>query len=190
MLQGLSVGVVLLLLGLLIWKIAFADKSGGRLVASIRDGKQPLAPAFRHGVIWPRAELWPAPLRRALDDDVVSLSELRGYPVVINFWASWCIPCKEEAPRLNAAARAHAGEVAFLGIDIQDLAADARKFLRKERVPYVSIRAKSDGTYRAYGLTGVPETYYLERRGRLVAHSIGAVSESELDDGIQAALGR
>ncbi len=179
-LQGISIGVVALLLGLLIWRVAFADKSGGRLVAAIARDRRPAAPAFHLGVIWPHDETWPKPLHRSLNDNLVALTELRGHPVVINFWASWCIPCKEEAPILNASAKAHAGRVAFVGIDIQDLVPDAHKFLRDQHVPYVAVRDKGPGTYTSYGLTGVPETYYLDRQGRIVGHSIGAVSRREL----------
>ena len=185
--QGLSVGLVALLLGLLLWKVAFAN-GGGRLVEAVKHGKRPPAPAFSLGVIWPRDELWPKPLRHALDDHVVSLYELRGYPVVINFWASWCVPCKEEAPLLNAAAKTHAGAVAFVGIDIQDFVSDAHTFLRELHVPYVSVRDKGPGTATSYGLTGVPETYYLDRRGRILGHTIGAVSRRELEERLHAAL--
>ncbi len=181
--QGITLGVVALLLGLLIWKVAFADKSGARLVDAIARGKRPIAPPVRLVVIWPHDETWPAPLHRALDDNVVALSELRGYPVVVNFWASWCIPCRDEATRLNAAAKANAGKVAFLGIDVQDLVPDAHHFLRRYHVSYVSIRDKSpsgSGSYAAYGLTGIPETYYIDPNGRIVGHSIGAVSVEEL----------
>ena len=185
--QGLSVGLVVLLLGLLVWKVAFAH-GGGRLVQAVKNGKRPPAPAFNLGVIWPRSELWPNPLRRALDDDVVSLYELRGYPIVINFWASWCVPCKEEAPLLNAAAKTNAGAVAFVGIDIQDFVSDAHTFLRQLHVPYVSVRDKGPGTATSYGLTGVPETYYLDRQGRIVGHTIGAVSRRELEEQLRALL--
>ena len=179
-LQGFSVLLVLALLALLIWKVEFAN-SGARLVSKISHGQHPMAPSFRLKVIWTPLGTWPQPLRKALDDHVVSLYELHGYPVVINFWASWCVPCKDEAPYLDASARAHAGRVAFLGIDVQDLTPDARRFLRELEVPYPSVRDGSPKTYSAYGLTGIPETYYLDRRGRIVAHSIGAVSRQELE---------
>ena len=187
-LRGLSVGLVALLFGLLVWRVAFAN-SGGRLVDAVKHGKRPLAPAFSLGVIWPRDKLWPKPLRHALDDHVVALYELRGYPVVLNFWASWCVPCKDEAPFFDASAKAHAGRAVFIGIDIQDLVQDAHKFLRELDVPYVAVRDKGSGTYTSYGLTGVPETYYLDRQGRIVAHSIGAVSRRELEEQLRAALG-
>ena len=185
--QLMAVALVAALLGLLVWRLA-AGNPGAGFVSAIKRGDNPQAPAFDLPVIWDRLDTWPRRLKTALADDRIALAELRGHPVVINFWASWCIPCKEEAPDLAAAARAHAGQVAFLGLDIQDLTSDARRFLRKLDVPYVSVRDGSPHSYTAYGLTGVPETYYVNRRGLVVAHSIGAVSRDELERNIALAL--
>jgi cytochrome c biogenesis protein CcmG, thiol:disulfide interchange protein DsbE len=175
------------LLGLLAWATLTAGE-GKTLVTRVAAGKRPPAPGFELAVIWPRAQTWPRTLRPALADGRLALSELRGHPVVINFWASWCIPCREEAPILGASARAHAGEVAFLGIDVQDLRADALGFLREFAVPFVSVRDRSNKAIDDYGLTGVPETYYVDRRGRVAAHWPGPVSRDTLEDGIAAAL--
>jgi len=186
-LQVGAFAVVAALLGLLV-KETLAQGTGTHLISDIEAGKRPAAPEFDLSVIWPRAETWPASLQGALADEGIALRELRGYPVVINFWASWCLPCKAEAPRLVAAAEAHAGEVVFLGLDVQDFKSDALRFLGRYQTNYVSVRDGGDSTYNAYGLTGLPETYYLDRQGRVVAHSLGEISEEELAAGVAAAL--
>ena len=185
--QALAIGLVLALLGLLVWKVAYGSE-GSRLVAAIKRGERPAAPAFSLPVIWNRPQTWPERVRPALADGTVALGELRGTPVVVNFWASWCIPCKEEAPFLAAVAQAHRRDVAFLGIDIQDFESDARRFLKKLDVPYPSVRDGTPKTHTAYGLTGVPETYYVDAEGRIVEHAVGAVSRRELEAGIAKLL--
>lgn len=186
LLQVGAVGLVVALLGLLLWKVVVSEPSD--LQSRIRAGEKPAAPAFELPVIWDRRETWPAQARAALDDGKLSLRELRGHPVVINFWASWCKPCEEEAPILAASARAHAGRVVFLGLDIQDFTSDARKFLRRFKANYVSVRDSSNRSYSDYGLTGVPETFYVDAQGRAVAHSLGGLSREELERGIAAAM--
>jgi cytochrome c biogenesis protein CcmG/thiol:disulfide interchange protein DsbE len=182
-----ALGLVAGLLALLGWRLV--DKGrGASLVAAIADRKKPAAPGFELPVIWRHAETWPDTLRRSLEDGRVAIAELRGRPIVLNFWASWCIPCKHEAPLLAASARAHAGEVAFLGVDVQDFKSDARRFLRRYEANYVSVRDGGGSTYSGYGLTGVPETYYLDARGRIVAHTPGEVTQEKLETGIELAL--
>jgi len=179
--------LVVALLALLAWATLAAGK-GSSLVAQIAAREAPSAPAFELEVIWPRTETWPPELLAATTDGKLSLAELRGRPVVLNFWASWCIPCRDEAPILNASATAHRGEVVFVGIDVQDLRSDALSFLREFDVAYVSVRDDAEETYRAYGLTGVPETYCVSADGRIVAHSPGAISRSSLEAGIEQAV--
>ena len=186
--QLVALSLVAALLGVLVWKVV-RGSSGAGLVAAIKRGDRPPAPAFDLPVIWDKRQNWPARARASLADGRVTLEELRGTPVVLNFWASWCIPCKEEAPYLAAAARAHRKNVAFLGLDIQDFVQDARRFLDRLDVPYPSVRDGTDRSYTAYGLTGVPETYYIDARGRIVAHAIGAVSRDDLERDIAVLLG-
>ena len=188
-LQAAAVVLVAALLGLLIWKVV-AGNPGSGLVDATKRGKKPPAPGFTLPVIWKGERIWPPAADEAFADGHLSLSELRGQPVVLNFWASWCIPCRDEAPVFAASARVHQSNVVFVGLDVQDLTSDARRFLRRYKVPYASVRESGSSVYRAYGLTGVPETYYIDRRGRIAAHSIGAVSRSQLEKGIQAVVRR
>jgi cytochrome c biogenesis protein CcmG/thiol:disulfide interchange protein DsbE len=188
-LQVGAVATVAALLGLLVQQ-TMAKEAGPHLVSEVNAGTRPLAPDFRLSVLWPHTQTWPAALRPALADGHLSPRELRGYPVVMNFWASWCVPCKAEAPRLVASARAHTGEVVFLGVNVQDFESDARRFLGRYQTNYVSVRDGGGSTYGAYGLTGLPETYYLDRAGRVVAHSIGEISSEELAANLRKAAAR
>jgi cytochrome c biogenesis protein CcmG, thiol:disulfide interchange protein DsbE len=186
-LMALSLALVAGLLGLLVYRVAQGNPGKG-LVASVRKHKKPLAPDFNLTVLWAPLESLDASARAFLADGRVSLVELRGTPVVVNFWASWCIPCGREAPRLNAAAKSHRGDVVVLGIDVKDFSSDARKFLRKHEVNYVSVRDGGGGVYDDFGLTGLPETYFLDRRGRIVAHVLGEISGAQIENGVRAAL--
>ena len=118
----------------------------------------------------------------------VSLGQLRGTPVVLNFWASWCDPCRAEAPVLERAwARERARGVLFLGLNMQDITDDAHAFTRAARVTYPSVRDQSNGVAHRWGVTGLPETFFLSAQGRVVGHVIGAVSPGQLAAGIAAA---
>src|SRR5437773_721528 len=78
--------------------------------------------------------------------------------------------------------------VVFLGLDMQDLTGDARDFLRRQSVTYPSIRDPGKGVAKSYGATGIPETYFISARGRVVAHVIGVVSDAQIDSATAAAL--
>lgn len=128
-------------------------------------------------------------MRRAAADGRIDLAELRGTPVVLNYWASWCIPCREEAPLLQAAWERHGKRgVLLLGLNMQDVQSDAREFLREFGQTFPHVRDPNNGTARDWGVTGLPETFFLRRDGRVVAHVIGAISAAQLEQGITAAV--
>lgn len=129
------------------------------------------------------------PWRRAAGDGRVDLEELRGTPVVVNFWASWCIPCREEAPLLERGWRGARGQgVLFVGLNMQDVRGDALDFLRRFGQTFPNVRDPTNATSRRWGVTGIPETFFISRRGDVVGHVIGVVTEQQLTGGIAAAL--
>jgi cytochrome c biogenesis protein CcmG/thiol:disulfide interchange protein DsbE len=172
--QALSVILVAGLLGLLVWKVA--HQVGHSTIASeVRKGKQPALPSFSLPQLSGGLELGSA--------------SLAGKASVINFWASWCIPCREETPLLTDASRRWASRgVVVLGIDGKDFGGDARGFVQKYGMTYPSVVDKEDKLYTRFGLSGVPETFCVSRAGKVVAHIPGAVSRQTLDACIRDAL--
>jgi cytochrome c biogenesis protein CcmG/thiol:disulfide interchange protein DsbE len=136
----------------------------------------------------------PAPMftaKRLDASGTIDLSSLRGKPVVLNFFASWCEPCKAEAKVLETAARKYGHKVVFLGVDYHDVAGDGRGFLRAHDISYPTVQDGSGMIGDKYGLTAVPETYFIDAQGRLVgSHIVGTVAHQQhaFFDGIKAAL--
>jgi cytochrome c biogenesis protein CcmG, thiol:disulfide interchange protein DsbE len=108
-------------------------------------------------------KLAPALAIHTFDGRTLTVAELRGRPLVLNFWASWCAPCRTEAPVLADAARGSAG-VSFLGAAIQDAEGPARAF-QLEFLPPYPTGLVTDGGYLRYGVTGPPETYFIDSSG-------------------------
>lgn len=167
--QVLALAAVGGLLGLLVWRLTHQShppKIGGP------------APSFS--------------LRRIDGTGKLDLASLRGKPVVLNFWASWCVPCKAEAKLLEQAWNQYRGSgVVFVGVDYHDVTSDARTFLTHHGITYPTVQDGSGMTGDRYGLTGVPETYFIDRRGRLVGtHIVGTITNQvkAFHNGIQAAL--
>lgn len=149
------------------------------------------APGFRL-VVLARGSVPPASAattREAMADGTVDLGELRGAPVVLNFWASWCIPCREEARLLQRGwERDGRRGVLFVGLNQQDIREDARGFLREFGQTFPQIRDPDKTTARRWGVTGIPETFFVRRDGRIVGHVIGVVSPRQLEQGVTAAI--
>jgi cytochrome c biogenesis protein CcmG, thiol:disulfide interchange protein DsbE len=148
------------------------------LDAAVRKGSRPAAPGA--GVSLPKLQ----------GAGQTSLRDLRGRVVVLNFWASWCGPCENEAPTLQKAqarlAKRDAGTV--LGVTYKDDASASRDFIRKYRVTYPSLRDDRLQLAPKWGTTKLPETFVLDRSGRVVAVSRGEVDSRFLDRAINRAL--
>lgn len=159
--------IVLLIVGLV---------SGGDSTAiddALVAGERPAAPDLTLPVLVSGPGLPPA-------GEDMSLSRFRGTVVVVNLWASWCGPCREEAPILETIwNRYRARDVVVLGIDIQDLSSDARAFIEEYGLTYPSLRDGTDQSKSSLEATGVPETYIIDRMGRIALHIAGPVSRAE-----------
>jgi len=168
--QVAAVGVVLGLLALLVWKI------------TNQTGKQACSDLGR-----PACQ-FTLPRLDATGD--LSLASLKGKAVVLNFWASWCAPCRDEVPALEKAWQRYRGNgLVVVGIDQQDVSGDARRFADKYGISYPIVRDGPGKTVARYGLTGVPETFFVDRMGKIVGpHVDGRISKRELADGIHAAM--
>jgi cytochrome c biogenesis protein CcmG/thiol:disulfide interchange protein DsbE len=111
-----------------------------------------------------------------------SLSQERGKIVVVNFWASWCVPCQSEAPVLEAAYQHyHPQSVDFIGVDIKDTPDDAQKFLQTYLSTYPNGFDAQKQIYIDYGVYGLPETFVVNQQGLVVHHVIGPVTAQQLD---------
>ena len=117
-----------------------------------------------------------------------SLADFRGRVVVLNFWASWCEPCRAEAPLLEGVQRRLGGQGTVLGVTYKDYAADSRRFVQRFRLTYPNLRDDRLQLAPRYGTTALPETFVIDRRGRIVALSRGQVSKAFLDRAVGEAL--
>ncbi len=115
----------------------------------------------------------------------VSLSQYQGKPVIINFWASWCGPCQEETPLLASWYKQQHGHVVLLGLDENDTAADALKFATAKGVSYHIGFDPNVTVPPAYGVDGLPQTFFLNAEHRIVDHVLGAVTTAELAKGLR-----
>jgi cytochrome c biogenesis protein CcmG/thiol:disulfide interchange protein DsbE len=171
--QVLAIAVVLALLAVLAWRVV-KDSEGGA-AAALRRGESPVAPAFD--------------LERLDGMGRLELESLRGKAVVLNFWASWCIPCKKEAPLLEAAWRKWRSKgVAVVGVDANDFRSDARRFARRFKVTYPLVHDGPGRLLDDYGLAGFPETFFVRPDGRLSSWKQGELSAEEIETGIRGAL--
>jgi cytochrome c biogenesis protein CcmG, thiol:disulfide interchange protein DsbE len=170
--QVAAVGVVAAMLGLLGWKVL----KGGEETSDVGEP----APAFA--------------LERLTGEGEISLEEYRGKPLVINFFASWCLPCKDEAPILQETWEQHRDkELVVLGIDARDFRGDGRKFVERHGLTFPIAFDGKGSTLGRFGLTGFPETYFIARDGTIAAEKVvGGIdiegNRERYDAGVAAVL--
>jgi cytochrome c biogenesis protein CcmG/thiol:disulfide interchange protein DsbE len=142
----------------------------------VAKGDQPTAPALSLPVLG--------------SDQRRSISDLKGKVVVLNFWASWCYPCKDEAPELERAQKRlqESGDGTVLGVTYRDASQDSQKFIKDYKLTYPSIRDVDGKLAQDYGTRALPETFVIDRAGKVVALSRGTVSRRFLDQALDKAL--
>ena len=111
----------------------------------------------------------------------VTLASLRGRPLVLNFWATWCVPCFEEHPVLVSTARRLGDRVRFVGVIYEDSEEQVRGFLARQGSAYPSLMDPGSRTAIAFGVFGVPETYFIDAEGRIAAKHIGPLDPQSLE---------
>ena len=156
--QGVALGLVALLFALLAWSLV-SDEGDALAVGS-------QAPDFT--------------LERLDEEGELRLSSLRGRAVVLNFWASWCIPCKDEAPVLERLWRERRSRgLVVVGLDARDFRRDARAFAERFDLTFPLVYDGPGETTDPYGVTGFPETFVIDREGRIVEVFVGSVDGEE-----------
>jgi cytochrome c biogenesis protein CcmG, thiol:disulfide interchange protein DsbE len=171
----LVVVAVAALVALLVYGVAQKSDTDRTLDDQVAHGKLPRAPDRRMPVLGARGTR--------------SLADYRGKVVVLNFWASWCDECTGEVPLLEAAHRRLGTRGTVLGVTYLDATPDSEKFIRDHHVTYPSVRDVGAKLGKEYGTKALPETFVLDRRGRIVAISRGALTtERFLDDAIDRAV--
>ena len=164
------------LVSLLAYGLASGD-GDSTLDDAVRRGERPAAPALD------LPPLGGAPAGRPLAD-------YRGKVVVLNVWASWCTPCREESPRLERWHRRIARRGGLvLGVDVQDIDSDARNFIREYKLTYPHLRDKEgDDVRSAYATVGYPETFVIDRQGRVAALQRGPVDDQFMRQAVEPLL--
>lgn len=123
------------------------------------------------------------------DEEVIQLSSLRGNVVVINFWASWCPPCRDEAPYLEQTWRAYKDKgVLFIGVDYLDTRKKALEYLAEFDITYPNGPDIGTRIAKAYRIKGVPETFFVDKRGNVRGVKIGPLEPPELEQKIEQLL--
>jgi len=170
--RALAVGCVLALAVVLGWRLTHQPKTITKAVAKNR--------------------IVPAPnftLPRLDTKGKLTLATLRGKAVVLNFWQSDCQPCKQEMPRLEAGWKKWDGkDVVIVGVDMLNTRAQGDAFFKRYGATYPMVWDELGDTVQPYGVWDTPETFFVDRRGRIVRHVLGPVSTKVLNADIETAL--
>jgi cytochrome c biogenesis protein CcmG, thiol:disulfide interchange protein DsbE len=167
------IGVLVALFALLAYGLA-QNEPDTSVEQSLRNGDRKEAPAVE--------------LPRLGRTETASLADYRGQVVVLNFWASWCKPCRSESPLLERWHGRMKGRGTVLGVDAHDVTSDARAFIREYGLTYPMLRDRDESTLSDYGVVGFPETFVIDRQGRIAAVQRGPVDDEFMRANVEPLL--
>ncbi len=170
--------LVVLAIGVVTWVVVAGSDDGGSsstvVPAGVRDGGP------RVGDTAPDFTL------STLDGKTVSLSDYAGKPVVLNFWASYCHPCREEFPLFREQLAEHPGDFVVLGVDAKDIESDAKRFAKDEKATWPIVFDGENEVAQAYGVGAVPQTFFIKPNGKVALRYYAQIP----DDKWSAALAK
>jgi cytochrome c biogenesis protein CcmG/thiol:disulfide interchange protein DsbE len=173
---GIATVAILALVALLVYGVASKDSSSSALDTAVQRGQHPTAPGATRA------------LPALHGGGELRLADYRGKVVVLNFWASWCDPCTHEAPLLQRTQEQLGARGTVLGATYNDVPGESTSFEREHRVTYPSGRDVGLKLAQDYNTHALPETFVIDRAGKVVAISRGEVSERFLRNAVQKAL--
>jgi thiol-disulfide isomerase/thioredoxin len=150
-LQALALAGVAGLLVLLVWKLT--HDPGGGIAAQVAKGKHPNAPNFT--------------LERLDGRGKVDLASIKK-PRVVDFFASWCAPCAYESQRLQRFSRRYGGKIDFIGVNTDDFAADAKRYVRRYGLTYTIVRERGRKVLNEWGGLPIPRVFFIDRHGKVI----------------------
>lgn len=172
------------------WVVASSGSDGaegaGGAPSSVDGSRCPTSVGSGPATVGERA---PTFVLRGLDGRCVDLSALQGQPVMVNFWASWCNPCRREFPLFRDALRRHRAEdLQLVAVVYQDIPSDARRFANQFGADW-PLPVDPEGTAAdAYGVRAIPQTFFIRRDGTIVSRLYGITSRRELEQELDGIL--
>ena len=128
-------------------------------------------------------------LSKLSGDGTVKLSDYRGHPVVVNFWASWCHPCRKEFPLLAGARTKYKGDgLQIIGVSFRDIPSDARTFVKDQGAKWTFGRDDRGAVAKDYGVRAVPQTFFIDADGTIRERVFGITSAKDLDQTLKQIL--
>lgn len=184
--EGLAIGLTILVVVVVGAAIAYNALAGAEGPGANLQGSQQSSAAQQANPLAPDFEV------EAADGTLVQLSQLKGTPVVLNFWASTCGPCQSEMPGFQAAFKQYGDQLQFMMVDIPGFNGEtverAKRFLQDNSYTFPAYFDTQGRAAAAFGLSSLPRTYFIDAQGAVVASAAGALDEQVLQEGIDLLL--